>query len=83
MSARGLASASPEVRKRVAQSGGWATQKSGRAHKLTSAEKSRGGKNSSTNFARLPLEEVQRLARLGGKAPKKDHNRSFHSRVAE
>lgn len=65
---RGLASADEETRARVAHEGGKAAQESGRAHKLTEEERSRGGKHSSGSFDKRPREEVQEIGRKGGKA---------------
>lgn len=44
--ARGLASADESTRRRVAQMGGRASYLSGRGHRLTNEERSKGGKNS-------------------------------------
>jgi len=46
MSKRGLASADTPTRERVARAGGEASQRSGRAHKLTLDERRRGGQSS-------------------------------------
>ncbi len=70
-SKRGLASADPETRRRVAQKGGKAAQASGRAHQLTREERSRGGKNSSGGFQSMTPEQVREYARQGGKASRK------------
>lgn len=43
---RGLASADPLTRERVARAGGKASQRSGKAHKLTPEERRRGGESS-------------------------------------
>lgn len=58
----------PEQQRRIASEGGQAAQESGHAHKLTAEERSRGGQNSGGNFANRPTEEVQDIARRGGKA---------------
>jgi len=46
VSKRGLASADMETRERVASEGGKASQRSGRAHKLTLDERRKGGQSS-------------------------------------
>lgn len=67
-SKRGLASADEDTRERVAHQGGKAAQASGHAHKLTSQERSKGGKHSSGSFDQRPREEVREIGRKGGRA---------------
>lgn len=63
---RGMAAASPETRARVASIGGKAAHASGRAHKLTIAERRRGGQNTQSNFKNRSNAEVAELGRKGG-----------------
>ncbi len=46
MAKRGLGSATQETRERVAREGGKAAQRSGKAHKLTTEERRKGGQSS-------------------------------------
>lgn len=71
----GRASSSQQDMSTLGQKGGQAAQQSGNAHKLTSEERSKGGRNSPTNFANRDPEEVREIARRGGKALNK-FNRS-------
>jgi general stress protein YciG len=65
---RGLASANEETRRRVAKAGGQAAQASGRAHRLTTEERRRGGRNSPGNFAHRSQAEIKSIAHKGGLA---------------
>lgn len=55
-SKRGLASANMATRERVASEGGKASQRSGRAHRLTPEERRRGGQSSHGGGRRSEME---------------------------
>jgi general stress protein YciG len=62
----GQVSSSKQNMSDLGRKGGQAAQRSGRAHKLTNEERNKGGQNSPTNFANLPIEHVKKFARSGG-----------------
>ena len=63
---RGFGSMDPDKQRKIASKGGKIAQARGNAHKLTTEERSLGGKISPANFANRPRKEVQAVGRKGG-----------------
>lgn len=65
---RGFAAMDDDRQREIASQGGQAAQSSGRAHRLTPEERSRGGQHSGGNFANRDRKEVVEIGRKGGQA---------------